>query len=77
MKSNKSKVMFIVVVAAAVAALTTAVIFLMRAKAKRRCTALCQDAFDCDLDDCGCFDEECGCGAEDEEPEVSVENDSE
>ncbi len=77
MKNNKSKLTFIVVVAAAVAALTTAVIFLMRAKSKRRCAALCQDAFDCDFDDCNCFDEDCCCDAGDEEIAVSEESETE
>ena len=55
MEKNKSRWILIAVIAAVVAAITTTVVFILRARAKRR--AWCeQEAFDYDFDDCDCFD---------------------
>lgn len=54
-KNGKSRWVLIAVIAAIVAAITTIVVFILRARAKRK--AWCeQEAFDYDLDNCDCFD---------------------
>jgi hypothetical protein len=75
MRQNKSgKLALIVIVASVVAALTTVAVFFLRARAKRR--AMCAGtAFDYDLDDCDCYDDECSCDCcgDAEEPEEAVQ----
>jgi hypothetical protein len=52
---KKNRWVVIAIVAAAVAALTTVVVLVLRARAKKK--AWCdQEAFDCDLDGCQCFE---------------------
>ena len=54
-KNNKSRWLLIAVIAAIVAAITTIVVFILRARAKRK--AWCeQEAFDYDMDDYNSFD---------------------
>ena len=54
-KNNKSRWVLIAVIAAIVAAITTIVVFILRARAKRK--AWCeQEAFDYDMDDYNSFD---------------------
>lgn len=57
-KSNKSvKWIVVAAVAAGIAALTTVVILVLRAKAKKK--AWYEDAaFEYDMDDCECFDDD-------------------
>lgn len=73
MRDNKSgKLTWVVVIAAIVAALTTVVVLFLRARAKRQ--AMCRHgaAFDYDLDDCDCYDDDCAY-CRDEELEESAE----
>lgn len=55
MEKNKSRWVLIAVIAAVVAAITTIVVFILRARAKRK--AWCeQEAFDYDMDNYESFD---------------------
>ena len=55
MEKNKNRWVVVAIVAAVVAALTTVVVLVLRARAKKKAWAE-QEAFDCDLDDCQCFE---------------------
>ena len=55
MKNNKTRWILVAVVAAIVAAATTALVLILRARAKKDAWYE-GEAFDCDLDDCDCFD---------------------
>ena len=67
-----SKLAFIVALAAAVAAITTAVIFFMRAQAKKKALHAYDDIIDYDFDD-DCEDC-CGCGCEPDEADESAQD---
>lgn len=55
MKNNKTRWILIAIVAAVVAAATTVLVLVLRARAKKK--AWYEDeAFDCDFDECDCFD---------------------
>ena len=55
MEKNKNRWVVIAIIAAVVAALTTVVVLVLRARAKKKAWNE-QEAFDCDLDDCTCFE---------------------
>lgn len=55
MEKNKNRWVVIAIVAAVVAALTTVVVLVLRARAKKKAW-YDEEAFDCDLDDCQCFE---------------------
>lgn len=55
MEKNKNRWIVVAIVAAVVAALTTVVVLVLRARAKQKAW-YDQDAFDCDLDGCECFE---------------------
>ena len=54
---KKNRWVIITIVAAVVAALTTVVVFVLRARAKKRAW-FNQEAFDYDVDDCDCIEAE-------------------
>lgn len=66
---KKNRWVIVAIVAAVVAALTTVLVFVLRARAKRRAWYE-QEAFDYDADDCECFDFDDEC---DEAIEAAVE----
>ena len=53
--NNKNRWVVVAVLAAVVAALTTVVVLVLRARAKKKAWDE-QEALDCDLDDCQCFE---------------------